>query len=372
MGSWELCLKEVASTLGYTSAASMRDSLPVFCRTIAQAQQALHSVGLVDYIFDWEALMDLSRRKRQHDLTRQLQDVDREGLLRVLPEAARIDLRSAGGSGAGGFLEPFLPSVTIRMPDAHLRTALRARFGLPSPGFDSALGAATPATHCHHRYASSGDFCGQPVVAATEEGPSHDPLLCDIGQTYIYWHNRLRDYIAQLTTDLTGAPAPIEQIVPAWCLDATPEDIAAANGLPTPPGFDVRAAKKRVAKLDVGGLLGSQRTWIDVGFTCARTTVADERYYRAANDGYAAAQYVATKRRRYPVVKNPSEPLVPFIIEAFGRPSIEATAFLRSVAPTNLAERTQVLSAAWQTISCLTQMRLAELYLSAEQARSLR
>lgn len=136
--------------------------------------------------------------------------------------------------------------------------------------------------------------------------------------------------------------------------------------------LSVRAAKKRVAKLDVGGLLGSQRTWIDVGFTCARTTVADERYYRAANDGYAAAQYVATKRRRYPVVKNPSEPLVPFIIEAFGRPSIEATAFLRSVAPTNLAERTQVLSAAWQTISCLTQMRLAELYLSAEQARSLR
>ena len=76
-------------------------------------------------------------------------------------------------------------------------------------------------------------------------------------------------------------------------------------------------------------------------------------------------------------IVSPSEPWIrrspfAFIIEAFGRPSIEAIAFLRSVAPTNLAERTQVLSAAWQTISCLTQMRLAELYLSAEQARSLR
>ena len=50
---------------------------------------------------------------------------------------------------------------------------------------------------------------------------------------------------------------------------------------------------------------------------------------------------------------------------------VKVVAFLRSVAPADPVVRAQVLPAAWQTISVLTQMRLAELYISAEHARPL-
>jgi hypothetical protein len=190
----------------------------------------------------------------------------------------------------------------------------------------------------------------------------------------IYWHNRLRDFLATWVQGMSGAPTATEQIVRAWCHSTTtPGDIAVACGLPSAdPAADVAAAKRKVARLDIAAFLGLQRTWIDVGFTNARTTDSEERRLRANADGRAAARYVGDKRRRYPVEANPSEPLVAFIIEALGRPAPEAVAFLRALAPADPVLRAQVLPAAWQTISMLTQMRLAELYISAEQPRPLR
>ncbi len=61
--------------------------------------------------------------------------------------------------------------------------------------------------------------------------------------------------------------------------------------------------------------------------------------------------------------------MVPFIIESLGRPSREAVAFLRAVAPADPAKRASVLAEAWQSISINTQTRLAELLISAELAQ---
>lgn len=189
----------------------------------------------------------------------------------------------------------------------------------------------------------------------------------------MHWHDRLRDFLASWLEGVTGLPTDTEQIVQAWChTDTTLDEFVAEAGLPCAPGTDVKTAKKKVARLDIGAFLGVQRTWIDVGFTCPRTSQAEERRYRAQDDGRAAGQYVNAKRRRYPVDANPDEPLVPFIIEAFGRPAPEAVAFLRTVAPVDPVLRAQVLPAAWQSISMLTQMRLAELYISAERPRPLK
>ena len=118
----------------------------------------------------------------------------------------------------------------------------------------------------------------------------------------------------------------------------------------------------------------SPNTWHGArsSFTSAATTVADECAERARTDGRAAARYVAAKRRRYPPGDNPGEALVPFIIEALGRPSEEAVAFLRALAPHGPSTRTTVLASAWQAISILTQTRLAELHISAELPRPQR
>ena len=63
---------------------------------------------------------------------------------------------------------------------------------------------------------------------------------------------------------------------------------------------------------------------------------------------------------------NPTEDLVPFILESFGRPSTRAVNFLRQFAPTEPGARSRELRRAYRELSCLTQLRLAELLRSAE------
>ena len=125
-----------------------------------------------------------------------------------------------------------------------------------------------------------------------------------------------------------------------------------------------------LAKLDVSCVAHGRRTHVDVAITTAATrTPGSERTARAEESGRAAAQMVRDKRERYPPDANPGEGLVPFVVEAMGRPSAEAVAFLRSLAPSDPAQRAVVLRSAWQGLSILTQTRLAELHISAERPR---
>ncbi len=91
------------------------------------------------------------------------------------------------------------------------------------------------------------------------------------------------------------------------------------------------------------------------------TITEDRRRARAARDGAAAAQEADAKRVRYP-----GPGLWPFVIEALGRPSAEAAALLRALAPQDPAERSAVLSSAWQELSVLLQTENAENLLAAE------
>ena len=57
--------------------------------------------------------------------------------------------------------------------------------------------------------------------------------------------------------------------------------------------------------------------------------------------------------------------LVPFAVEALGRPGRAAVFFLRSVAPADPEQRSAVLGSAWQSLSVLLQTENAELLLSS-------
>jgi hypothetical protein len=349
LGSWELCLSEVASTLGANSAAQFRDFASSTRVTIEAAAEELRRTGVRDYTFDWEEVFHAARRRRQHDLSRQLQIVAHGALLAALPPADQADLRSAGGTGAGGFLEPQLTDK--RMADAHLRTALRRRLRLPRPGFDVSLNTSASATHCQHRYAASGITCGHSLVDGT-----HDPMRCDIGGAGLHFHHRLRDFMADWIGLHTGSPTLTEQVVAAW------------NKV-EPPSPAYPEGRIKLARLDVSAFVAGLRTHVDVGYRTAATDNVEERVHRAGEDGRAASCYVAEKRRTYPPQDNPGEALVPFIIEALGRPSMEAATFLRAVAPAAPSKRAGVLAAAWQSISIITQTRLAEMLISAELPR---
>ena len=95
-------------------------------------------------------------------------------------------------------------------------------------------------------------------------------------------------------------------------------------------------------------------------------------YYRCAprlggpaglRGGARAARAEDGKRVRYP-----GADLVPFALEALGRPGRDASRFLRSLAPVDPELRSVALGAAWQSLSVLLQTENAELLLSAAGA----
>jgi TPR repeat protein len=157
----------------------------------------------------------------------------------------------------------------------------------------------------------------------------------------------LRDWLAAFLCGV-GVQALTEQVVPAWY------DEAAAHG-------------HAEARLDVMCYdLRGRKTYVDVRFALADSKNAATLSARASTDGSAAAERVARKRRRYPADRCPGASLVPFVMEAHGRPSPEATAFLKAMVPFDFPDRTDVLARARRDLSVLTQTRLADLLLSAE------
>jgi len=162
-------------------------------------------------------------------------------------------------------------------------------------------------------------------------------------------HNRLRDWLGQFIGDLLVVPVLPEVPVPAWNY--------------------IKDNREVEARLDLSFPWSGVRTYIDVAYTNAASDCPTRRSKRAEADGIAAIEKVGKKLSTYPPEKNPDAQLVPFVIEALGRPSAEAVAFLRAIVPTEASERSVLLSQAWRQISIISQTRLAELYLSAERTR---
>ena len=105
---------------------------------------------------------------------------------------------------------------------------------------------------------------------------------------------------------------------------------------------------------------------VDIGFADPYTVDLAELRRRAQKPGRAAAANVYHKQQTYPGWRNPTENLVPFIIESFGHPSVRAVNFLRQMAPSDRNLRPLELRRAYRENSCITQQRLAELLRSAE------
>jgi hypothetical protein len=170
-------------------------------------------------------------------------------------------------------------------------------------------------------------------------------MVCEISGALDRRHNAVRDWLAKWLARWTQRPCLTEQFVPAW-------------DRPHP----TTSVMER-ARLDVEFVDGHGRTrWVDVTVVDAATVTEDVERRRARLDGAAAAHAEDGKRIRYPGTN-----LVPFAIEALGRPGASAQALLRAWAPSDLAERSLELSSAWQELSVIIQTANAELLLSAER-----
>jgi hypothetical protein len=159
--------------------------------------------------------------------------------------------------------------------------------------------------------------------------------------------------LAALLEEWTGQRTYTEQMVPAW-------DHVNQAGVTEHAKLDVVFTESATGK----------RTYTDVAVVNAHTATLDERPRRAQEDGRAAALEVQSKRQRYKAGDNAQAALVPFVLEAMGRPSAEAAELLRSTAPAAPRLRAVALGNAWQSLSVLVQTRLAEALLSAEHPRT--
>ena len=169
-----------------------------------------------------------------------------------------------------------------------------------------------------------------------------------MGGGVVHRHNRIRDWLAELVKSLTGHTATTEQYVPRW------DRVVSVNGADT-----IERARLDVVFVNLHG----QRVHLDVVVPTAGATNLELARSRAARDGAAAARAEEGERVRYP-----GPDLIPFAVEALGRPGRDAVRFVWSLAPSDPEECSVVLGGVWQSLAVLLQVENAELLLSAAEA----
>ena len=119
---------------------------------------------------DWGCLLGEPKAKLQSFWSAKLREHRRDALLAGLSAEDRVDLRSCGGPGAGGFLEPPVPFEDDEqlkpMPDQHFSTMLRDRLRLP---------VCPEGARCQHRR-KDGSLCGEVLDARGKHA-----LKCEVG-----------------------------------------------------------------------------------------------------------------------------------------------------------------------------------------------
>jgi hypothetical protein len=369
LGSWEQCLAAVGEVSGSASAHQFRQGVRGIVTQIEAAALQYRQRGgsCSTYAFDWQSVFVEPRRRRQRALTAKVQfDAYRsllDSLLSSGDSAGLTVVRSAGGPGAGGFLEP-PDEPELVMPDARFATCLRARLRCPHP---AACSLSAAATHCQHRFASTGDLCGVQLDKDGQHAGS-----CDVGGGVEWGHNSVVNWLAGWIEEETGEQCPTEQFVPAWNRAVAPRADARC---PCHGGTEAcqPAGHVELARLDAHFVdHAGTDTYVDVAIPSPHTTGVDERRRRAQEDGRAAQLTCDTKHARYRADRKPESSLVAFVVEAYGRPSAEAAGLLRAMAAGPQAVRAVTLGRAWRHLSVRVQTRLAELLLSAELPRAPR
>jgi len=336
LGSWALCLKPVAALLGVSTVAGFRAKCPGIAGALDAAEATLLAAGgNGGRPLAWLRYLQDEAPKQQGLWGKEISNECHKRLLATLPEADAADFLSQGGTGAGTWLLPAKDGVPL-MPDGHFSVALRNRLLLP---------VCQEGARCQHRR-PDGRLCG-----ALLDARGHHARKCCIGGAVDGRHNSLRDWSASACVECLGTSTLTEQHVPQW------DRVNPRNGEP-------EAAVLDVVTHDPGS---GRPLYLDVVVSSAHSEDPARLRARARKAGRAAADAAATKRRRYPQA---GALLVPFAVEDGGRPSEEASAFVRQLG----AVRTEAEGGSlewggtallWQQCSTALQLGNAELVLTA-------
>ena len=337
LASWALTLPVVAATVGVVSWSTFTQRCGSVGDSIRASEAELARLGGGKLTPpDWVSCMSDPRAKLQGSWAHALKRANRQALLDELPEDDRVDFRSCGGPGAGGYLEPPVireDEKPVTMPNTHFHIAFRDRLR---------LSVCPPGSTCQRRN-REGIVCGKPL------GPrGKHAKLCEFGPARCGRHDSLRDFAAGYHQRATGLVACKEQRVLAW------DRRDAVTGLMEEARLDF-ATRDAITGLPI---------FVDTTVTCAFSGYAPCQRARANKDGLAAVKAVNAKRLRYPPDRGD---MIPMAWEDGGRPAEETVAYVRTwgygLPP---GERTEIIRYGWQQLSTLLQIGNAEMILSAK------
>jgi len=339
LASWAFCFKEVAGVVGVSTLQGFRAKCSGVAGALAAAEVSLRSHGGNHGApLPWHEYLTEPAPKLQGLFAGAVSEASRGSLLGRLSDEDAADVQSNGGTGAGSFLLPPTEGAMV-LPNAHFLVTLRDRLLMPV----SPEGAT-----CKHRR-PDGRLCGQPLDKRGKHARG-----CKVGGGVCTRHNRIRDWLAATYAECTGLPTTVEQRVPQWDL------VDPASGA-------VQEARLDVATSDIGT---GAPMYVDVVISAAFSADPALLHRRAQRPGRAASDAAAGKRRRY---AEAGAALVPFALEAGGRPSDEAASLVRlcgsaytSTHKTDDGEPApRPTGRLWQELSILLQLGNAELLLSA-------
>ena len=195
----------MGACLDEPSWALFKERCPPVAEAIARAESRLRaqSGGSLEAI-DWTGCMGEPLQGMQGKWAGDLRSKERERLLASLGTDDRVDFRSSGGPGAGGYLEPPVVregETPAKMPDEHFRVALKDKLRLP---------LCPPGATCKLRKAD-GALCGE-----TLDRRGRHALKCPCGPYRNNKHNGLPDFCASYYQRIIEFVAVKEQRVAAW------------------------------------------------------------------------------------------------------------------------------------------------------------
>ena len=159
-------------------------------------------------------------------------------LLAAVSDDDRVDIRSAGGSGAGSFLlPPELPDHA--MSDDYFAAAIRRRLRCSRAACARVPGSLS---HCKHR-TPEGTSSG-----ACLDARDFHAATCNVGGGVDFGQLNLQDWLADWITEVAGRWAPTEVYVTAWDRPKVPAEIDPETGEPK-----IEKVRLDVSFLDAAG-----------------------------------------------------------------------------------------------------------------------
>ena len=182
-------MAEVAGASNLETLAGFGEAAPLTMQTLRQAESVLRNQGgetqggWGNHKVNMGAVLSKTQDKRQKAWTKEVQDSLHKRLLTQLGEKERVEVRTAGGAGAGAFLGAALDEEQ-QLPDAHFKEAIRRRLRLKTRDASST---------CRHKYSgTAGNLCGQVLDAQGQHA-----RICKVGGAIVRRHDRIRDWLAR-------------------------------------------------------------------------------------------------------------------------------------------------------------------------------